>query len=98
MVETWPVSMRRYVLVRAAWQLGILFVFVSLAYVAAWVLPKETIGHDPGYGGFLRDLAHGSLGSAPGPGGAHFGVRPLVWDATRVTLSLLLVTGVFAVA
>jgi hypothetical protein len=32
--------MRRYVLVRGAWQLGTLFAFVSLAYVVAWVMLK----------------------------------------------------------
>jgi hypothetical protein len=50
-------SMRRYVLVRAAWQVGVLFTFVSLAYVVAWVVPKGQLAHDPGYGGFLGDLA-----------------------------------------
>jgi peptide/nickel transport system permease protein len=98
MAETGLVSMRRYVLVRAAWQLALLFVFVSLAYVAAWVLPKETLGHNPGYGGFLTDLVHGSLGTFDDGSGARSSVRSFIWDATRGTLSLLLVTGIFAVA
>src|SRR5215210_4905643 len=96
--------MRRYVLLRGAWQSAALFLFVSLAYVVAWVLPKETvghdptIGHDPGYGGFLADLVHGSLGRTVDPTGAGgYEIRLLVWDASRVTLSLLLVAGVFAV-
>jgi hypothetical protein len=50
-------SLRRYVLVRTAWQVGVLFVFVSLAYVVAWVVPSKPLGHDPGYGGFLGELA-----------------------------------------
>lgn len=95
-------SMRRYLLVRAAWQVGLLFVFVSLAYVVAWVVPDKTLGHDPGYGGFLSNLAHGSLGRVAPAVGAGVSSRPsvdsLVWGATKVTLSLLLVTGVFAVA
>jgi hypothetical protein len=40
-------TLRRYALVRTAWQVGVLFVFVSLAYVVAWVVPKEPLGHDP---------------------------------------------------
>jgi ABC-type sugar transport system permease subunit len=92
--------MRRYLLVRAAWQAGVLFGFISLAYVVAFVVPKTQFGHDPGYGGFLRDLAHGSLGrsAAPQPGNAAPSVRLLVWDAFWVTISFLLMTGVFAVA
>ena len=92
--------MRRYLLVRAAWQAGVLVGFVSLAYVVAFVVPKAHFPHDPGYGGFLRDLARGSLGRSvePGPPGvAAPTVRSLVWDASWVTLSFLLVTGVFAV-
>jgi peptide/nickel transport system permease protein len=95
-------SLRRYVLIRAAWQVGMLFVFVSAAYVVAWVVADEPLGHDPGYGGFLSNLAHGSLGTvAPVQGGivsSRPSVDSIVWGATKVTLSLLLVTGVFAVA
>jgi len=91
--------MRRYLLVRAAWQAVVLFGFVSLAYVVAFVVPKTHFGHDPGYGGFLRDLTRGSLGrsAAPQPGLAAPSVRSFVWDASWVTLSFLLMTGVFAV-
>jgi ABC-type dipeptide/oligopeptide/nickel transport system permease component len=91
--------MRRYLLVRAAWQAGVLFGFISLAYVVAFVVPKTHFGHDPGYGAFLRDLTRGSLGSsaAPQPGIAAPSVRSLVWDASWVTLSFLLMTGVVAV-
>jgi peptide/nickel transport system permease protein len=94
-------SMRRYLLVRAAWQLAVLFGFISLAYVVAFVVPKAPFGHDPGYGGFLQELARGSLGTsaAPAPGSAAApSVRSYVWDASWVTLSFLLMTGVFAVA
>lgn len=95
-------SMRRYVLVRGAWQVGMLFVFVSLAYVVAWVVPDKTLGHDPGYAGFLSNLAHGSLGRVAPAVGAGVTPRPsvdsVVWGATKVTLSLLLVTVVFALA
>ena len=95
-------STRRYLLVRAAWQVGMLFVFISLAYVVAWVVPDKTLGHDPGYGGFLSNLAHGSLGRVAPAQGAGVSSRPsvdsIVWDASKVTLSLLLLTGVFAVA
>ena len=92
-------SMRRYLLVRAAWQAAVLFGFISLAYVVAFVAPKTHFGQDPGYGGFLGDLARGSLGrsAAPQPGAAT-SVRSIVWDASGVTLSFLLMTGVFAVA
>jgi hypothetical protein len=96
------VSTRRYVLVRAVWQVGMLFVFISLSYVVAWVVPDKPLGHDPGYGGFLSNLAHGSLGRVAPFQGAGVSSRPsvdsIVWDASKVTLSLLLVTGVFAVA
>jgi ABC-type dipeptide/oligopeptide/nickel transport system permease component len=95
-------SIRRYLLVRAAWQVGMLFVFVSLAYVVAWVVPDKALGRDPGYGGFLSNLAHGSLGRVAPVQGTGVSSRPsvdsIVWDASKVTLSLLLVTGVFAVA
>ena len=93
-------TLRRYALVRTAWQVGVLFVFVSLAYVVAWVVPKEPLGHDPGYGGFLRDLTRGSLGRSAGlqPGNVGPSVRSVVWDASWVTISFLLVTGVFAVS
>lgn len=93
-------SLRRYVLVRSGWQVGVLFAFLSLAYVAAWVVPKEHPAHDPGYAGFLRHLARGSLGTSAFevPGGAPPSVASIVWDASWVTLSLLLVTGVFAVS
>jgi hypothetical protein len=95
-------SMRRYVLVRAAWQIGLLFVFVTLAYVVAWVVPDKTLGHDPGYGGFLSNLAQGSLGRVAPAVGAGVSSRPsvdsIVWGASKVTLSLLLVTGVLAIA
>jgi ABC-type dipeptide/oligopeptide/nickel transport system permease component len=93
-------TLRRYALVRTAWQVGVLFVFVSLAYVVAWVVPKEPLGHDPGYGGFLRDLTRGSLGRSAGlqPGNVGPSIRSLVWDASWVTISFLLVTGVFAVS
>ena len=92
--------MRRYLLVRTAWQVAVLFVFVSLAYVVAFVVPKSHLGHDPGYGGFLGDLVRGSLGRSapPQPGVAAPSVRSFVWDASWVTLSFLLVTGVFAVS
>lgn len=95
-------SMRRYVLVRGAWQVGMVFVFVSLAYVVAWVVLDKTLGHDPGYGGFLSNLVHGSLGKVAPVQGAIVANRPnvdsIVWGATKVTLSLLLVTVVFALA
>lgn len=93
-------SMRRYVLVRTAWQVGVLFTFVSLAYLVAWVVPKGHLAHDPGYGGFLRNLARGSLGRSTGlaPGAVGPSVRSVVWDASWVTLSFLLVTGVFALS
>jgi peptide/nickel transport system permease protein len=92
--------MRRYVAVRAAWLVGVLFVFVSLAYLAAWVLPDKPFGHDPGYGGFLWNLLQGSLGRSVGFAPGHTGptVDSIVWDASRVTLSLLLAAGVFAVS
>jgi hypothetical protein len=92
--------MRRYLLLRAAWQAGVLFGFISLAYVIAFVVPKAPFGHDPGYGGFLRDLTRGSLGrSAEQPPGVPVpSVRSMVWDASWVTLSFLLMTGVVAVA
>ena len=92
-------SLRRYVAVRAAWQAGVLFVCISLAYVAAWA-PDKTVGHDPGYGGFLWNLVHGSLGRAAGmaPGRAGPTVASIMWDASGVTLSLLLAAGVFAVS
>jgi ABC-type dipeptide/oligopeptide/nickel transport system permease component len=92
--------MRRYLLVRAGWQAGVLFGFISLAYVVAFVVPKAPFGHDPGYGGFLSDLARGSLGksAARQPGIPVPTVGSLVWDATWVTLSFLLMTGVVAVA
>lgn len=93
-------TLRRYALVRTAWQVGVLFVFFSLAYVVAWVVPKEPLGHDPGYGGFLRDLTRGSLGRSAGlqPGNVGPSVRSVMWDASWVTISFLLVTGVFAVS
>jgi ABC-type dipeptide/oligopeptide/nickel transport system permease component len=93
-------SLRRYVLVRTAWQVGVLFVFVSLAYVVAWVVPSKPLGHDPGYGGFLGELARGSLGQSASlqPGTVGPSVGSVVWDASRVTLSFLLVAGVFAVS
>jgi hypothetical protein len=93
-------SMRRYVLVRAAWQVGVLFTFVSLAYLVAFAVPKTHLGRDPGYGAFLGDLTRGSLGRSAGlqPGTVGPSVRSIVWDASRVTLSFLLVTGVFAVS
>ena len=91
--------MRRYLLVRAAWQASLLFGFISLAYVVAFVVPKTHFADDPGYGGFLRDLTRGSLGTAaPQPGMPAPSVRSFVWDATWVTVSFLLLTGVFAVA
>ena len=92
--------MRRYLLVRAAWQAAMLFVFISLGYVVAFVVPKTHFPDDPGYGGFLRDLARGSLGrsAAVQPGVPAPSVRAYVWDASWVTLSFLLVTGVLAVA
>jgi len=76
-----------------------LFSFISLAYLVAFVVPKTHFGDEPGYGGFLRDLGRGSLGrSAAPPPGAATSVRTFVWDASWVTLSFLLMTGVFAVA
>jgi hypothetical protein len=85
-------SMRRYLLVRAGWQVAALFGFISLTYLVAFVVPKTHFGHDPGYGGFLRDLARGSLGrSAAPPPGAPTSVRSFVWDASWVTLSFLLI-------
>jgi len=99
MAEDGLMSMRRYLLVRAAWQAGVLFAFVSFAYVAAWV-PAGARGHDPGYGGFLWNLVQGSLGTSvidvpPRPGPS---VASIVWHASCATLSLLFVTGVFAVS
>jgi hypothetical protein len=41
------VSMRRYLLVRAAWQAGVLSGFISLAYVVALVVPKTHFADDP---------------------------------------------------
>ena len=68
-----------------------LFVFISLAYVVAWVVPDKTFGHDPGYGGFLSNLAHGSLGRLAPVQGAGVSSRPsvdsIVWGASKVTLS-----------
>ena len=40
-------SMRRYLLVRAAWQAGVLSGFISLAYVVALVVPKTHFADDP---------------------------------------------------
>lgn len=99
MAEDGLMSTRRYLLVRAAWQAGVLFAFVSFAYVAAWV-PAGARGHDPGYGGFLWNLVQGSLGTSvidvpPRPGPS---VASIVWHASCATLSLLFVTGVFAVS
>ena len=93
-------TLRCYALVRTAWQVGVLFVFVSLAYVVAWVVPKEPLGHDPGYGDFLRDLTRGSLGRSARLQSGDVGpsVRSVVWDASWVTISFLLVTGVVAVS
>jgi peptide/nickel transport system permease protein len=97
--ENGLMSMRRYVVVRVAWQVGVLFAFVSFAYLGAWA-PAGARGHDPGYGGFFWNLLRGELGRSVSGVPAQVGpsVASIVWDASRVTLSLLLVTGVFAVS
>lgn len=88
------VTLRRYLLVRTGWAAGMLFAFASIAYVVVWVAGNYR--HDPGYGGFLWDLLHGSLGhmsfSAPG---SRESVDSLVWSASKVTISLLFVTALF---
>ena len=56
--------------------------FVSLAYVVAWV--ADDLGHDPGYGGFLSNSRNGSLEEVftNTPSCEHVSVDSLVWDAT----------------
>ena len=100
-------SLRRYLVVRTAWSAGILFAFVSLAYLFVWVFwagrgPKPHLS----YGSFLENLMQGSLGRSvdrrlPGaPEGRS--VDWIVWHAMTPTLSLLLVaallTAVIAVS
>jgi peptide/nickel transport system permease protein len=88
------VTLRRYLLVRTAWAAGVVFAFVSIAYVVVWVVGDYR--RDPGYGGFLSGVLRGDLGqtSFPGPG-KRVSVNSVVWPASKVTLSLLLVTAVF---
>jgi peptide/nickel transport system permease protein len=95
-------SMRRYVVVRTAWSTGVLFTFVSLAYLFVWVFwagrgPRPHLS----YGSFLENLVHGSLGRSvdrrlPGaPEGRSVGW--IVWHAMTPTLSLLLVAALLTV-
>ena len=88
-------TLRRYLLVRTAWAAGMLFAFVSIAYLVVWV--AGDLPHDPGYGSFLGDVLTGSLGelTPPPPSTESMSVDSLVWHASGVTLSLLLVTAVF---
>jgi peptide/nickel transport system permease protein len=89
------VTLRRYLLVRSAWALGVLFAFVSIAYVGIWV--AGDFGHQPGYVEFLWGALRGSRGhtAATQPPSKPLSVSSLVWHAAPVTLSLLLVTAVF---
>ena len=90
-------TLRRYLLVRTGWALGMLFAFVSIAYVVVWVVGD--LHGDPGYPTFLWNLLHGSLGQTQfGPPGTRKSVDSLVWSASKVTASLLLVTGLFTFA
>ena len=93
-------SLRRYLVVRTAWSAGVLFAFVSLAYLFVWVFWAGR-GPEPhlSYGHFLANLSHGSLGRSinrrlPGaPEGRS--VDWIVWHATTSTLSLVLVAALF---
>src|SRR4051812_3892212 len=95
-------SMRRYVVVRTAWSAGVLFAFVSLAYLFVWVFwAGRWPGPDPSYGSFLLNLSQGSLGKSvdrrlpfPAPPGRP-SVDWVVWHATAPTLSLLFVAALF---
>lgn len=87
-------TLRRYLLVRTGWAAGMLFGFVSIAYLVVWVAGDYR--REPGYGGFLWDLLQGSLGHTTfGPPGTQQAVDSLVWSASKVTVSLLFVTAVF---
>jgi peptide/nickel transport system permease protein len=89
------VTLRRYLLVRTAWAAGVLFAFVSIAYVGIWV--AGDFHHQPGYPAFLWGALRGSQGhtAATNPPSEPISVSSLVWHAAPVTLSLLLVTAVF---
>ena len=88
-------TLRRYLLVRTGWAAGVLFAFVSIAYVGIWV--AGDFGHQPGYAGFLWGALRGSRGhtAATQPPSEPISVSSIVWHAAPVTLSLLLVTAVF---
>jgi peptide/nickel transport system permease protein len=89
------VTLRRYLLVRTGWAAGMLFAFVTIAYLVVWV--AGDFRGDPGYGSFLWDALTGSLGelTSKPPSSEHVNVNSLVWHASGVTLSLLLVTAAF---
>lgn len=87
-------TLRRYLLVRTGWAAGALFAFVSIAYLVVWV--AGDFRGDPGYGGFLRGAVTGSLGELTARSTQEgTSVSWIVWHASGVTLSLLLVTAVF---
>jgi peptide/nickel transport system permease protein len=88
-------TLRRYLLVRTGWAAGMLFAFVSIAYLVVWV--AGDLPHGPGYGRFLGNALTGSLGEVtpPPPSTESVSVNSLVWHASGVTLSLLLVTAAF---
>jgi peptide/nickel transport system permease protein len=89
------VTLRRYLLLRTGWAVGVLFLFVSIAYLVVWV--AGDFRHQPGYGEFLWSALRGSQGhtTANPPGVEARSVSSIVWHAAPVTLSLLLGTGVF---
>jgi peptide/nickel transport system permease protein len=91
--ENGAVTLRRYLLVRTGWAAGALFAFVSIAYLVVWV--AGDFRHDPGYGSFLWSALTGSLGETASPPQQGASVNSIVWHASGVTLSLLLVTAVF---
>ena len=49
-------TLRRYLLVRTGWAAGMLFAFVSIAYLVVWV--AGDLPHGPGYGSFLWERTH----------------------------------------
>ena len=91
--ENGAVTLRRYLLVRTGWAAGALFAFVSIAYLVVWV--AADFRHDPGYGSFLWAALTGSLDETASPPQESASVNSIVWHASGVTLSLLLVTAVF---
>jgi peptide/nickel transport system permease protein len=91
--ENGAVTLRRYLLVRTGWAAGAVFAFVSIAYLVVWV--AGDFRHDPGYGSFLWGALTGSLGETASPPRPNGSVSSIVWHASGVTLSLLLVTAVF---